>query len=317
MTNRRYGEWKSGALFTQLTPAQTLSNDTKSRDLLNTFKQGYLLLDDKIILDREFDNWHRDDRKDNSKHRIIYHGSFKYDDRGFLQESLITDWSHLLFQTYSNPVTNEILWTREDSYSYKFNKTLKRMPDDKIDMHQEADYTNYEYNTEGEENLLEDRSEALKISSVTTDRGVIEKFDVSPFMAAGWHEIAYQEDFYKKYDQQDIGKDPIKNDPQITAPAKFKIRAIDKITNFNPSTDTLEIDTDSFGIDSSATFAAGKNKKAVKRQLAKLDIDFLYDEKRGGLYFNENGSNKGFGDGGIIAILKGAPELTSGNLEFL
>ena len=86
---------------------------------------------------------------------------------------------------------------------------------------------------------------------------------------------------------------------------------------FNPSTDTLEIDTDSFGIDSSATFASGKNKKKVKKKLAKQDFDFLYDEKKGGLYFNENGSDKGFGDGGIIAILKGAPDLTSGNLEFI
>ena len=316
MTNRQRGEWKSGTLATLLTPAKP-SHDTKNRDLLNTFKQGYLLLNDKIIIDMEVDNWHRDDRKDNSKYRIIYHGSFKYDDRGFLQESLITDWSHLLFQTYSNPVTNEILWTRENSYSYKFEKTLRRMPDDTIDFHEKADYANYEYDTRGEENLLEDRSEALKRSIVTKDRGVIEKFDASPFMAAGWHKTAYQEDFYKKYDQQDIGKDPIKDDPQITAPSKFKIRAIDKITNFNPSTDTLEIDTDSFGIDSSATFAAGKNKRVVKQKLAKQDFHFLYDEKKGGLYFNENGADKGFGDGGIIAILKGAPDLSGDNLEFI
>ena len=100
------------------------------------------------------------------------------------------------------------------------------------------------------------------------------------------------------------------------APKKFKKKTADKITNFNPSTDTLEIDSDSFRIDSSATFAVGKNKKAVKKKLAKQDFDFLYDEKKGGLYFNENGSDKGFGDGGIIAILKGAPDLTSGNLEF-
>jgi len=39
--------------------------------------------------------------------------------------------------------------------------------------------------------------------------------------------------------------------------------------------------------------------------------------KKGGLYFNENGSDKGFGNGGIIAILKGAPDLTSSNLEFV
>jgi hypothetical protein len=102
----------------------------------------------------------------------------------------------------------------------------------------------------------------------------------------------------------------------ITAPDSYKKKLADKITNFNPSTDTLEIDTDSFGIDSSFTFAAGKNKKAVKK-LAKQDFDLLYDQKKGGLYFNENGSDKGFGDGGIIAILKRAPDLTSDNLEFI
>ena len=102
----------------------------------------------------------------------------------------------------------------------------------------------------------------------------------------------------------------------IQEPKRYNNKFADKITNFNPSTDTLEFDTDSFGIDSSATFAAGKNKKVVKRQLAKLDIDFLYDQKKGGLYFNENGADKGFGDGGIIAILKGAPDLSGDNLEF-
>ena len=99
-------------------------------------------------------------------------------------------------------------------------------------------------------------------------------------------------------------------------PKKYKNKYADKITNFNPSTDTLDIDTDSFGIDSPATFATAKNTKNLKK-LAKKDFDFLYEQKRGGLYFNENGSDKGFGDGGIIAILKGAPDLTSGNLEFI
>ena len=48
--------------------------------------------------------------------------------------------------------------------------------------------------------------------------------------------------------------------------------------------------------------------------MPKQDFDFLYDQKKGGLYFNENGSDKGFGDGGIIAILKGAPAIDSDNL---
>ena len=112
------------------------------------------------------------------------------------------------------------------------------------------------------------------------------------------------------------GTEPKESSP-IKNPNKFNKKSANKITKFNPSTDTLEIDTYSFGIDSSATFATGKNKKAVKKKLAKQDFDFLYDEKKGGLYFNENGADKGFGEGGIIAILKGAPELTSGNLEFI
>ena len=103
---------------------------------------------------------------------------------------------------------------------------------------------------------------------------------------------------------------------KIVAPKKYKDKYADKITNFNPSTDTLEIETDSFGIDSSATFATAKNKRKLKK-LAKKDFDFLYDQKKGGLYFNENGADKGFGDGGIIAILKGSPDLTSGNIEFI
>ena len=113
-----------------------------------------------------------------------------------------------------------------------------------------------------------------------------------------------------KKPNSDAGKIP------LWKPDKFDERSIDRITNFNPSTDFLEIDTNSFSIDSFATFAAGKNKKAVKK-LARQDFYFLYDQKKGGLYFNENGADKGFGDGGIIAILKGAPDLTSDNLEFI
>ena len=98
---------------------------------------------------------------------------------------------------------------------------------------------------------------------------------------------------------------------------KYTKKAAVKINTFDSKNDTLEIDTDSFGIDSTASFASGKNKKIAKKKLAKQDFDFLYDEKKGGLYFNENGAEKGFGDGGIIAILKGAPDLSSDNLEFI
>ena len=65
------------------------------------------------------------------------------------------------------------------------------------------------------------------------------------------------------------------------------------------------------------TFAVGKNKKAVMKKLAKQDFDFLYDETKSGLYFNENGADEGIGDGGIIAVLKGVPDLNSRNFEFI
>ncbi len=107
------------------------------------------------------------------------------------------------------------------------------------------------------------------------------------------------------------------NSFDIYIPDSFTRRVVDKITNFNPSINTLEIDVDSFNIERSATFAPGNNTKSVKKKLAKHDFDFLYDEKKGGLYFNENGADKGFGDGGIIAILKGAPELTAENIDFV
>ena len=136
--------------------------------------------------------------------------------------------------------------------------------------------------------------------------GFADKFDSSNVQFKGSFEFAKT---------SNDAEDPKKN--FISKPLQYKKKLIDKITNFNQSTEILEIDADSFGIDVSGTFAAAKNKKMLKKQLAKLDVDFLYDQKKGGLYFNENGSDKGFGDGGIIAILKGAPDLTSSNLEFI
>ena len=133
----------------------------------------------------------------------------------------------------------------------------------------------------------------------------------------GTYEPDCNKDFAFTYFRKSTDSKNIDDKFALMKPKSFNKKSADKITSFNPSTDTLEIDTDSFGIDSSATFASGKNKKTVKKKLAKQNFDFLYDEKKGGLYFNENGAYKGFGDGGIIAILKGAPDLTSGNLEFI
>ena len=103
----------------------------------------------------------------------------------------------------------------------------------------------------------------------------------------------------------------------INRPFEFNNKSVDQITNFNRLIDTLKIDIDSFDINTAVTFASARNKRSVKKKLNKQNFDFLFDEKKGGLYFNENGAEKGFGDGGIIAILKGVPDLTSDNLIFV
>jgi len=153
--------------------------------------------------------------------------------------------------------------------------------------------------------------------SLTPDRASALTSSYKNQLDQGWWNSPFSSDLVSS---KSIGSpgETVSSDPStVEKPAQFKKKSADKITNFNPSIDTLEIDTESFGIDSSATFAAGKNKKTVKKKLAKQDADFLYDEKKGGLYFNENGSDKGFGEGGIIAILKGAPDLTANNFKFI
>ena len=83
----------------------------------------------------------------------------------------------------------------------------------------------------------------------------------------------------------------------------------DQIINFDPASQRLEINTQSFGVQSDALFAT-INSKRVKRS-AKTDNDFIYNQRTGRLYFNQNGSDKRWGDGGMFAVLIGKPELTS------
>ena len=123
-------------------------------------------------------------------------------------------------------------------------------------------------------------------------------------------------DFFEEFGGNSYKKKRKGKKYTITAPRKYNKKFADKITGFKTSRDKLRIDTDSFEINKSSSLKTSKNRKAVKK-LAKKDIDFLYDQKKGGLFFNENGSKKGFGDGGLIAILKGGPDLTSKNVNFI
>ncbi len=54
--------------------------------------------------------------------------------------------------------------------------------------------------------------------------------------------------------------------------------------------------------------------------LSKQDYDFVYFEKKARLYFDGNGTDKNWGssnEGGLVAILKGNPELTADDFTWL
>ena len=103
----------------------------------------------------------------------------------------------------------------------------------------------------------------------------------------------------------------------INWPFKFKKKYVDRISNFDPSTDILVIDTKSFAISPSSMAAFAKTPRDFILQ-HRTSFEFIYLERRGFLFFNENGSSAGFGRrGGIAAILEGAPVLTSDNLTFI
>ena len=240
---------------------------------------------------------------------------FQFDDYG----GWICDPKRGKTKTYSKFHFNTRLDGKDNNYGYSF--TYKKHPEYKENNCYYKDHENisqYNFKFVGDMSTLSGGSTILTLPGELSvgDKTVLE-------------DNGFSEDLFNTLAREEHIDKPLLTNPDIfiqgsqnninaiQEPKKYRNKFADKIINFNPSADTLEIDTDSFGIDSSATFAAGKNMKAVKKKLANKDFDFLYDKKKGGLYFNENGADKGFGDGGIIAILKGAPDLTSSNFEFV
>ena len=103
----------------------------------------------------------------------------------------------------------------------------------------------------------------------------------------------------------------------------FTKKAADKIIGFDASEgDTLAVSAVAFpGLEgsSSISFASTKSKKKLN-QFSREDFDFVYFEKKGLLYFDGNHSDKDWGDskeGGIVAILKGKPEVSMDDFTLL
>ena len=103
----------------------------------------------------------------------------------------------------------------------------------------------------------------------------------------------------------------------------FTKKGADKIIGFDSSQgDTIAVSRFAFPAlqDASDIKFTSTNKKKDLKSLGKQDYDFVYFEKKGKLYFDGNGSDKKWGDsseGGLVAILKGKPELTQEDFTLL
>ena len=89
----------------------------------------------------------------------------------------------------------------------------------------------------------------------------------------------------------------------------FGNKHADQIKDFDSGEgDSILLDNDLFELGKKIKLKSYASRSKVKKAV-KSKNDFVYEEKKGLLYFNENGKQKGWGDGGLFAKLQGAPEL--------
>ena len=81
--------------------------------------------------------------------------------------------------------------------------------------------------------------------------------------------------------------------------------------------DSILLSKGIFDIDNKVTLRTVTGKKAAKKA-SKGNDKFIYDDKKGLLFFNADGKEKGWGDnGGLFANLKGAPELDASDFTIV
>ena len=94
---------------------------------------------------------------------------------------------------------------------------------------------------------------------------------------------------------------------------EFNAQKVSKVKAVDPDASLSVEGTDG------GTFAIASSKKELK-QLMKSDADVVYDQSKGKLFLNDNGTAKGWGEkkvGGLVAKFKGKPELTADQFDGL
>ena len=227
--------------------------------------------------------------------RIIWSGSFAYQNQK-LSTISITD----LTFTQGGDALNSTSW------SVHFSTPQTDFPSGI----ENATKINYHYSSSGTGSTT-DRSgggyDLFKSFPVSTNRGVTEGYAWSSRIREDWWKMPFE-------DVTSATSTDLSN--PLEAPTSYGANKADIITNYNPKTDeAIQIGLATFDGAVGKLNIAKKTKQVAKH--AKKDIDFIYDQQAGYLYYNENGKEAGFGDGGIFAILEGKPKVGLGNFEFV
>ena len=222
--------------------------------------------------------------------RVIYTGSFGFSEKE-LSSSLITDVSMATWQ-----------YGEEVAWSVHFDDAINKKPHQLTSI-DTASRVNYSYRSSGDTRPT--GNSLLASHPVTNSRSALFGHTWSDAMADGWWVGAFQ--------KQEASPDEAS---AISAPSRYGKGSADIITNYNPKSDSpIQIELSGFDGALGKLKIAKKTKQVAK--LAKKNTDFIYDQQAGYLYYNENGKQAGFGDGGIFAILEGSPRVGVGNFEFM
>ena len=88
------------------------------------------------------------------------------------------------------------------------------------------------------------------------------------------------------------------------------------LSSFSRAANKIELISRRFDTDTSIHFA--KNRKEAVKVHSKHDVDLIFDQKKGFLFWNSNGAGKGYGKkGGVIARLVNVSKVESNDFLLL
>jgi hypothetical protein len=287
MSLERYSGEENGKIYTY---DATPGDNTPGSDYFEPVQYSWAVSSKRIEL-----NFRNSDRTNFiSRLRYIWNGDYRIEGREILSyrtTDISIDWQELALGTNSSSLAG---------WSYHYATPTSSVPSPQ-GITENGATINYKYSTTG---VLTSESSLINNYPLSISRDVINKFPWADRLQDGWWDNQFAQ----------AATAPVQQ--TIDAPLEYGISAADTITNFNPKeNDKLQIELSTFQGSVGKLNIAKKTKQVAK--LAKKDVDFIYDQQAGYLYYNENGKEAGFGDGGIFAILEGKPKVGLGNFEFV